>query len=138
MSYLLDTNIISEIARPKPNVNVLSWFNAIPNETLFLSVLTLGEIRKGVEMLPNSKRKEKLLLWLELELPAWFEDRILIIDQHVANMWGYLQSTAKRSLPAIDSLIAATALHYELRLVTRNEKDFQYPNLQVINPFNFR
>src|SRR5689334_10471500 len=109
MSYLLDTNVISELVRPKPNKNVLAWFKDIPNEALHLSVLSLGEIRKGIETLRDHDRKEKLRLWLENDLPHWFRDRLLNINQQVADRWGRLQFEMKRSIPAIDSLIAATA-----------------------------
>lgn len=135
MSYLLDTNVISEIVRPKPNQHVIDWFKTVPDEALHLSVLTLGEIRKGVEQVTDAKRKEKLLLWLEIDLIKWFGDRILTIDEHVADRWGRLQNEMIKTLPAIDSLIAATALHHDLRLVTRNVKDFQYPSLQIICPW---
>jgi len=136
MSYLINTNIFSELVRSKPHKNVLNWFEKIPNETLNISVLTLGEIRKGIEGIKDSARKEKLRLWLEIELPQWFGSRILMIDQHIAERWGRLQSEMKHTIPAIDSLIAATALHHDLRLVTRNERDFQFPSLQIINPWN--
>jgi toxin FitB len=135
MSYLLDTNVLSEVVRPRPNQNVLQWFESVPSEVLHISVLSLGEIRKGIEGVKDEDRKEKLRLWLETELPDWFEDRILNIDQPVAERWGRLQYEVKRPMPAIDSLIAATALHHDLRLVTRNEQDFQYPFLQVVNPW---
>lgn len=136
MSYLLDTNVISEIVKAAPDKNVLAWFRTIPDEALYISVLTLGEIRKGTEAVKDLKRKEKLRLWLEIELPRWFEERILEIDQHVADRWGRLQGEMNKPIPAIDSLIAATALQHDLRLVTRNIKNFQYPSLQVICPWN--
>ena len=135
MSYLVDTNVLSELVRAKPAKKVLEWFETIPNEAIYISVLTLGEIRKGVEALTILKRKETLRVWLEMELPEWFGNRILPIDWHVADRWGRLQYEMKKPLPAIDSLIAATALHYDLRLVTRNKRDFQFPSLQVINPW---
>lgn len=136
MSYLLDTNVVSELVRPKPDQQVLKWFKQIPDEALYISVLTLGEIRKGTEMVLDPKRKESLRIWLEIELPRWFGERVLEIDQPVADRWGRLQSEMKKPLPAIDSLIAATALHHDLRMVTRNIKDFTYPSLQVICPWN--
>jgi toxin FitB len=136
MSYLLDTNVISEVVRPKPNEMVLRWFDSIPDEALYISVLTLGEIRKGVELLKEPNRKEKLRLWLEIDLPKWFGDRIININKLVSDRWGRLQSEMKKPLPAIDSLIAATALSYDLRLVTRNKQDFQYPALQIISPWD--
>lgn len=136
MSYLLDTNIISELVKAKPDPKVLKWFKEIPDEALYISVLTLGEIRKGTEMVSDPKRKESLRLWLEIELPRWFGDRVLDINQHIADRWGRLQYEMKKSIPAIDSLIAATALYHDLRLVTRNVKDFKYPSLHVICPWN--
>jgi predicted nucleic acid-binding protein len=135
MSYLLDTNIVSETVRRSPNKAVIAWLDGLPGESLFVSVLTLGEIRKGVETLNDRKRREKLRLWLEHELPAWFEDRVLPVDLAVADRWGRLLAEVGRPVPTIDSLLAATALHHELRLVTRNAGDFNYPGLQVLNPF---
>jgi toxin FitB len=135
MSYLLDTNVISETIRRQQNKLVIGWFEQIPAEALFVSVLTLGELRKGVERLADKKRKEKLRLWLEHELPAWFEGQVLPVNLAVAERWGRLLAEVGRPVPAIDSLLAATALHYELRLVTRNVGDFDYPGLEVINPW---
>jgi hypothetical protein len=135
MSYLLDTNILSETVKPEPNKKVIDWINSIPIQALHISVLSIGEIRKGIEKIHDHKRREKIRLWLENEIPEWFEDRILPINIEVAERWGRLQHDIKRPVPAIDSLLAATALHYELRVVTRNEKDFKYPALEVINPW---
>lgn len=135
MSYLLDTNVISELVRPQPDANVLRWFEGMPDQTLYLSVLSLGEIRKGVERMPDGNRREKLRLWLEQELPAWFEDRLLPVSAGVADQWGRLLAAAARPLPAVDSLLAATALSQGLRLVTRNTDDFRFPGLEVINPW---
>jgi predicted nucleic acid-binding protein len=135
MSYLLDTNILSETIRRNPNKAVIAWLNQLPGEALYVSVLTLGEIRKGIETLADRKRREKLRLWLEHELPEWFEGRVLPVDLEVADRWGRLLAEVGRPAPTIDSLLAATALHHELRLVTRNSGDFDYPGLEVINPF---
>lgn len=135
MSYLIDTNVISELTRPKPARSVETWFDEVADEALHLSVLTLGELRRGVERLPASKRKEKLRYWLEHELPAWFEERLLPVDAAVADTWGRLQASADRTLPAVDTLLAATALHHHLRLVTRNTADFQVAGLETINPW---
>ena len=135
MSYLLDTNIVSGTVRRNPNKAVIAWLDHLPGEALYLSVLTLGEIRRGIEALADRKRREKLRLWLEHELPAWFEGRVLPIDLAVADRWGRLLAEVGRPVPTTDSLLAATALHHELRLVTRNAGDFDYPGLQVINPF---
>lgn len=135
MSYLLDTNVISETIRRQQNKLVIGWLEQIPAEALFVSVLTLGELRKGIERLADKKRREKLRLWLEHELPAWFEGRVLPVDLAVAERWGRLLAEVGSSVPTIDSLLVATALHYELRLVTRNVRDFDYPGLEVINPW---
>jgi toxin FitB len=135
MSYLLDTNILSETVRRNPNKAVITWLDQLPGEALYVSVLTLGEIRKGIEMLADRKRQEKLRLWLEHELPEWFEGRVLTVDLAVAGRWGRLLAEVGRPVPAIDSLLAAIALHHELRLATRNSGDFEYPGLEVINPF---
>lgn len=135
MSYLLDTNVVSETIRRQQNKLVIGWLEHIPAEALFVSVLTLGELRKGIEMLADKKRREKLRLWLEHELPTWFEGRVLPVDLAVAERWGRLLAEVGRSVPTIDSLLAATALHYELRLVTRNTGDFAYQGLEVINPW---
>lgn len=136
MSYLIDTNVISELARARPEIRVVEWFESTPGSALFLSVLTLGELRKGVERLPDASRRERLRLWLEVDLPAWFGDQLLPVDAAVADRWGRLLAEAARPLPAVDSLLAATALHHDLRLVTRNERDFVYPGLDVVNPWN--
>lgn len=137
MKYLLDTNIVSEMVRPKPNINVQKWLDEIPSESLFISVLTLGEIRRGIEKLEDTKRKNYLVLWLEQELPQWFGKNILPIDQEIAERWGYLTSVLNKNnhLNAIDTLLAATALANNLKMVTRNVKDFNIQGLEVINPF---
>ena len=136
MNYLIDTNVISELVREKPNKKVLEWFATIPNDSIYISVLTLGEIRKGIEKITTPARQHKLRAWLEVELPEWFQERMLTIDKNVADRWGLLQAQISRPLPVIDSLIAAIALHYDLSIVTRNTKDFNYPLLQVINPWD--
>lgn len=136
MSYLLDTNVISEMVRARPNPGLLRWFAETPSVALHLSVLSLGEIRKGVENLKKGDRKEKLRVWLEQELPAWFEDRLLPVDAPVADQWGRMLAAVSRPVPAIDSLLAATALHHALRMVTRNQNDFVYPGLEVVNPWS--
>ena len=135
MSYLVDTNVLSELRRREPNAGVVAWFEQRPATTLCLSVLTLGEIRKGIERLPDDERKLKLLDWLEVELSAFFHGRILPVDTGVADRWGRLVAQAGRPVPAIDSLLAATALTHGLKLVTRNARDFDFPELEVINPW---
>ncbi|MHB8793235.1 MAG: PIN domain-containing protein [Thermoleophilia bacterium] len=135
MSYLLDTNVISETVRRSPEKAVIAWLKGVPGDALYVSVLTLGEVRKGIEGLKDQQRREKLRVWLEHDLPEWFEDRVLAIDLPVADRWGRLLASAGRPLPTTDSLLAATALHHELRLVTRNTGDFEFPGLEVIDPW---
>lgn len=135
MSYLIDTNVLSELRRKTPDTGVVHWFSKRPATTLFLSVLTLGELRKGIEGVADVNRKMALLDWLDVDLPNYFAGRILTIDATVADRWGRLVAAAGRPLPAIDSLIGATAAHYGLSLVTRNAKDFTDMGLDIINPW---
>jgi predicted nucleic acid-binding protein len=114
------------------------WMNNIPSERLFLCSLTIGEIRKGLTKLPESKKKERLTDWLNTLLEN-YQDRIHSIDITVAENWGLMQGKAEKngmSMSSIDSLIAATAYTYNLILVTRNEDDFQANNLHIFNPWN--
>ena len=133
--WLVDTNVISELRRRDPDANVRAWFAQRPATELYLSVLTLGEIRKGVEALADSGRRTELRQWLERELPVFFAERVLSIDAGVAHQWVQLLAEAGRSLPAIDSLLAATALHHNLVLVTRNLKDVAGLPVKVLNPW---
>lgn len=135
MSYLIDTNVLFELRRKKPDAAVEAWFEKRPAATLYLSVLTLGEIRKGIETLHDTDRQLALRDWLEVDLPAFFTGRILAIDLAVANRWGRLMAAAGRPVAAIDGLLAATALQHNLVLVTRNVKDFSGVPVTTINPW---
>ena len=135
MSYLLDTNVVCETFRRHPAPRVIQWLEAVSSEELHLSVLTLGEIRKGIEHMVATPRKSTLLAWLEHDLPRWFGERILPIDTSVADRWGYLMAAEGAAVPAIDGLIAATALTHNLKVVTRNAADFRLPGVEVINPW---
>ena len=135
MSFLIDTCALSELLKPKPSPRVSKWFDAVPPEALFVSVLTFGEIRKGVEKLGSSRRRARIAAWLETELPAWFEDRVLPVDADVADEWGRLLARLKTPVPAIDSLIAATALRHRFTIVTRNESDFTATGADLLNPW---
>ena len=135
VSYLIDTNAISELKKRRPHPGVADWFAAHSGTSLYISVLTLGELRKGIEAMENGPRKADFRDWLQLDLAGYFSGRILNIDAHVADRWGQLLAEAGRPLPAIDSLLAATALEYGLTLVTRNLVDFRFLGLQLINPW---
>ena len=136
MSYLIDTNALSELKKRQPHPAVAAWFAARPPMGLYLSVLTLGELRKGIEAMPAGERRTTFLDWLENDIPQYFGGRILPVDGRIAERWGQLCASAGRPLPAIDSLLAATALTHGLTLVTRNLADFNLPGLVCINPWN--
>jgi predicted nucleic acid-binding protein len=136
--YLLDTNCISEVVRINPEPRVMAWIEAADESLLYLSVLTLGEIRKGLAALSPGKRRNSLETWLESDLRARFSGRILSIDSQVADRWGWLAATAKRSgkaLSVIDGLLAATALHHNLTIVSRNTTDFAHVHIPLLNPW---
>ncbi len=136
--FLLDTNCISELVRPKPDRRVEAWMDAADETMLYLSVLTLGEIRKGAAGLANGKRRTHLETWLKVELQTRFSGRILPIDAAIAYRWGLLAADAKRKgkpLSIIDGLLAATALHHNFTVVSRNANDFKNTPAQVLNPW---
>jgi predicted nucleic acid-binding protein len=135
LSYLIDTNVLSELRRRDPHVNLVRWLADRPSSALYLSVLTLGALRKGIEVLDEGERKRRLIDWMEVDLPAYFSGRILSVNVAVSDRWGRLMAQAKRPLLAIDGLLAATALVHGLTLVTRNVKDFDHPGLTVLDPW---
>ncbi|MDR9416171.1 MAG: type II toxin-antitoxin system VapC family toxin [Gracilimonas sp.] len=138
MSYLIDTCCISELVRKKPNPKVVNWFADHDELSMYLSVITFGELRKGIEKLPNSEKKKKLNRWVRDDLSLRFQNRILNITIDEVNVWGEIVAAAEnkgRPLPAIDSLIAATALTYDLKVVTRNISDMEGSGVEVINPW---
>jgi toxin FitB len=137
--FLLDTNIISELVKPKPEANVTEWVENTDESLLYLSVLTLGEIRRGIAALPQSRRRATLEAWLDKDLRARFEGRILVIDQEVADRWGLLTAAARNSgivLPVIDGLLAATALEHNLTFVTRDIGQIPSIGVEVFNPWD--
>jgi predicted nucleic acid-binding protein len=127
--------VLSELRRRRPDGRVVEWFTRRPATTLYLSVLTVGELRKGIERLPAGSRRQAMLDWLEVELPGFFAGRLLPIDVRVADRWGRLLAAVGRPVPAVDSLLGATALAHGLTLVTRNVRDFRWPGLTVIDPW---
>jgi len=139
VSWLLDTCVICEPTRKSPSPRVSLWLDGQPEESLYLSVLTLGEIRKGVAVLPAGPKRKRLERWLAQDLVERFAGRILPVDAVVADAWGRLQGaaeTAGRPLPTLDSLLAATALAHGLTLVTRNTADFTGTRAEVLNPWD--
>ncbi len=138
MSYLLDTCLVSELVRKRPSSAVLSWLERQQERDLFLSVLTFGELQKGIARLPENPKRKRLQEWVECDLKQRFAGRILSIDYEVATLAGQLQGTSESqgfTLPVIDSLIAATAIHNGLAVVTRNETDMNRCGTPVLNPW---
>ena len=136
--FLLDANCVSELVRVKPEPRVLEWMEVANESLLYLSVLTLGEIRKGLAALPQGRRRARLEAWLEVDLRGRFSGRILPVDAAVADRWGLLAAQARRNgapLPIVDGLLAATALHHNLTLVSRNVCDFAAAQVSVLNPW---
>lgn len=134
-AYLLDTNVLSETVRARPDAGVIRWLEGLAPQQLHVSVLTLGEIRKGALLAGDPVRSRKLLRWLDTELSAWFEDRVLGIDEAVSTHWAELLARAGRPVPAIDSLLAATAVRHGLVVATRNVRDFEGLGVEVWSPW---
>ena len=135
--YLLDTCLLSELIRKEPNQGVLDWIKDKEESSLFLSVLTIGEIRKGIVKLKPSTKKKELILWFA-ELESRFKDRIIPIDIQISLKWGEIQANLEvngNSMPTIDSLIASTALCKNLIVVTRNGKDMKQSHVEILNPW---
>lgn len=138
MSYLLDTCVVSELVSKRPQPEVVQWIDSVDPESVYLSVITIGEIRKGIEKLEDSKRKENLEAWLQDELLVRFRDRLAVLDAGALLEWGTLMGRLEKQgkpMPAVDSLIAATALHRHFVLVTRNEDDFANAGVKLLNPW---
>ena len=139
MNFLLDTNVLSEAQRPTPSARALAWLDAIDEDRVFLSVASIAELRRGVALLDEGRRRSALAAWLANDLPARFGGRILPIDQEVAERWGDLMAESRKTgtaLSVMDGFFAATALARELTLVTRNVKDFAPFGVSLLNPWD--
>jgi len=138
VKYLIDTCVISELAKAAPNEKVASWAAQIDEEEFYLSSLTFGEIHKGISKLLPSKRRERLHQWVECDLKERFRNRIINIDLEVAKVWGKIQGQSEvqgHPMPAIDSLIAATGVAHGLIVVTRNTVDMERSGVSLLNPW---
>jgi len=138
MTYLLDTNVISELVTRQPNPRVIAWIDALDPQEIYLSVITIGELAKGIEKLPASTRKDTLLDWLDSDLLLRFSGRILSVDTATMRTWATLTAQLERvgrPLPVIDSIIAALALQHRFILATRNSADFQDTGVDLVNPW---
>ncbi len=128
MSFLLDTNAVSEWVKQHPNAGVIAWMEAADEDRIFISVVSLAELRYGVERMPTGRRRSRLEQWLRNELPLRFESRILPVDTEVAEAWGKIVSrseAAGRPIGAMNAFLAATAETHQMTLVTRNVSDFR-------------
>ena len=138
--FLLDTNVLSEFnRRGQPNSRVRQWISTTDPDQLFVSIITFGEIRFGIELLPTSKRRAELEQWLQNDLHLWFVGRLLAIDESIVNRWAPLMAARKlqgKPLDILDGLLAATALHHNLVLATRNVKDFDELGVGILNPWD--
>ncbi len=138
MSWLLDTNVVSEWVKPRPDADVMAWLATTDEERVWLSVITLAELRRGIERLSNGARRRRLDDWLRHDLPFRFAGRVLPIDTAIAHAWGEIVArgeAAGRPIGAMDAFIAATAEAHALTLVTRNEADFQSVVPAIANPW---
>ena len=138
MKALLDTCVISELVAKQPNPKVVEFVDSLDPEDVYLSAITIGEIVKGIEKLPASRRKVALLAWLKDDLLVRFDGKIVSLDKDVLMEWGTLTARLEltgRPMPAIDSLIAASARAYQMTLVTRNVVDFEGADVEILNPW---
>lgn len=138
--FLVDTNVLSEFGRsaPPPNPGVKAWLESTPPDSLFASVLSLGEIRKGIELLQPGKKRFSLERWLTVELNGWFGDNLLPVNQAISDRWGLLTARAQergRSVGNIDGLLAATAIEHDLTVATRNVRHFEGLGATIFNPW---
>jgi predicted nucleic acid-binding protein len=138
VSFLLDTNVISEWVRPQPHPNVIAWLDAADEEQVYLSVISFAELRRGVDLLPVGRRRERLANWIAGDLAARFDGRIVDIDREVADAWGRLMARSQEAgwgMGSMDAFFAATADVHRLTLVTRNVSDFEHLDLPLCNPW---
>ncbi|MFP4393596.1 MAG: type II toxin-antitoxin system VapC family toxin [Desulfohalobiaceae bacterium] len=138
MNYLLDTCVISELVKTNPHQKVIHWIKACPEESLYLSSLTIGELQKGVSKLEASKKRTELQQWIDRDLQSRFAGRIISVDYPVAQKWGQVQAAAEKAgkpLPVLDGLIASIALTHNLIVVTRNIQDIMASGAELFNPW---
>jgi hypothetical protein len=141
VSFLLDTNVVSEWVKPEPDPGLIAWLASVDEERVFLSVVTLAELRHGIERMPAGARRTRLDTWLRDALPRRFEGRLLAINAAVADAWGEVvarREAAGRPIGVMDAFIAATANVHRMKLVTRNTSDFDAAVPKVINPWTGR
>lgn len=138
MNFLLDTNVVSEWTKPRPDSGVVAWLAEVDEDRVFISVVTLAELRHGIERMPSGARRNRLDVWLSEQVPARFEARVLAVDIETAHTWGRVTARGRsggRPVGAMDAFIAATAERHQLTLVTRNVSDFDSLGIRLLNPW---
>ena len=138
MKFLLDTNILSEATKPRPEIRVLEWLDGLGEDRAFISIVSMAEIRRGVALMDSGRKRDALAEWLARDLPQRFERRVIPVDEPVALAWGDLMGLAKRNgrgLSSMDGLIAATAIAHDLTLATRNTRDFEGFGIRLLDPW---
>ena len=139
MNWILDTCVISEFSKARPSSQVIDWIEGCDEETLFMSVLTIGELARGIARLPKSTRRAGLEHWLHAEIVPKFADRVLPITDRIATLWGQASGAADakgRPVPTVDGLIAATAVIHDCTVVTRNRQDFEHSGARYFDPWS--
>ena len=138
MKYLLDTCLISELIKRQPDQRTLKWVRAVDEAQCFISVITVGEIQKGITKLTDNNKQDRLRAWFDNDFSKRFRNRIIPINNQIASKWGEILGTNEQkgvTLPVIDALIAATAITMDLTVVTRNTKDIQRCGAKILNPW---
>ena len=139
MNFLLDTNVVSEWTKRRPDIGVVAWLAEADEDRVFVSVITLAELRHGIERMPVEPRRRRIDIWLTEQVPLLFEARMLPIDARTANTWGRIMARGQargRPVGTMDAVIAATAEQHDLTLVTRNLSDFDGLGIRLLSPWN--
>jgi hypothetical protein len=139
VNFLLDTNVVSEWTKPRPDAGVITWLAEADEDRIFISVITVAELRHGIERLPAGARRDRLDTWLTEQVPQRFEERLLAVDAEIANLWGRVMAqgqAAGRPPGTMDAFIAATVLRHDMTLVTRNVSDFESLGVRLVNPWD--
>jgi toxin FitB len=139
VNFLLDTNVVSEWTKPRPDAGVVTWLAEADEDRIFISVITMSELRHGIERLPAGARRDRLDIWLTEQVPQRFEKRLLAVDAETANVWGRVMAqgqAAGRPPGTMDAFIAATVLRHDMTLVTRNASDFDALGVRLVNPWS--
>lgn len=139
MNFLLDTNVVSEWMKPRPDMGVIKWLAEADEDRVFLSVVTLAELRHGIERMPEGARRNRYDAWLTTELPRRFDSRVIHVDAETSDQWGRVVARGQslgRPVGTMDAFLAATALRHDMTLLTRNISDFEVLSVRLLNPWS--